>query len=227
MGQNASFLTACDGRPAGQRDRTIMESDIVGCPEPQGIGMPIPREEDPMVGCAALEEGFRHAVGNANRGVAKISDHVLVNHELLQAARQGNLKVLSSALEKGAWTETRRPLIIKPQKPDMSGRRKDAGLEQEVGMTAIMFSAQNGSVECVKRLIWAGAQVNAVDEDGWAPLHFASKEGYLEVCSALLKARADVARTNIDDKSALQLAEAEDPGFAQQLKTVIADLANE
>ena len=40
------------------------------------------------------------------RGGNRISDDVLLNHELLQCARQGDVKGISAALEKGAWTET-------------------------------------------------------------------------------------------------------------------------
>lgn len=176
-----------------------------------------------MVCCAALEGGCMRMVDTANCGSAS-NDDVMVNHELLQAAKQGNLKMLRSALERGAWTETRRPLIMRQQQTHGTSRSRETEPEEEVGMTAIMFSAQSGSVECVKRLVWANALVNAVDEDGWSPLHFASKEGYLDVCLALLKARAEVALTNVDGKSAMQLAETEDPEFTHRLKNAIIDL---
>ena len=47
-------------------------------------------------------------------------NQLLLNHELLQNARQGNVAGLTAALDKGAWTETRRPLVMKPQKPDVN-----------------------------------------------------------------------------------------------------------
>merc|ERR1712232_898012 len=163
------------------------------------------------------------------RGGARISDEVLLSHELLQHARQGNVKGLNEALEKGAWTETRRPLVMKPQKPENTNPKggpgsSSAGADKDtpdVGMTALMFSAQNNSAECIRRLLWAGAEVNAVEEDGWSALHFAAKEGHLDVCTTLLQGRADAQLINADEKTALQVAQEEDDEFAEKLKAVL------
>merc|ERR1719291_525028 len=38
------------------------------------------------------------------------------NHDLLRCARMGDAQGVADALEKGAWTETRRPLLVKPYK---------------------------------------------------------------------------------------------------------------
>merc|ERR1712217_1006484 len=114
------------------------------------------------------------------RGRARISDEVWLNHELLQHARQGNVKGVSTALDKGAWTETRRPLVMKPKKHETNSNVGKGPCSApstpkpdrcETGMTALMFSSQNGSVECVRRLLWAGAEIDAVEEDGWSALH--------------------------------------------------------
>merc|ERR1712217_573402 len=157
-----------------------------------------------------------------------ISDEVLLNHELLQHARQGNVKGVSAALEKGAWTETRRPLVMKPQKPENtnpksgpgggSGGGSGSNDPPEVGMTAPMFSAQNNSAECVRRLLWAGAEINAIEEDGWTALHFAAKESHLEVCTTLLQGKADPALINSDEKTALHIAAEEDEDFAKKFE---------
>merc|ERR1719263_1135318 len=176
-------------------------------------------DEDGDISCHALQQEVKNAVASATRGGAKISNEVLLNHELLQYARSGNVRGLSSALERGAWTETRRPLVMKPQKPEANrdGNKGDSEPsnsfdphrpgEGDLGMTPLMFSAQNGSVECIRRLLWANAEVNAIEEDGWTALHFASKECNLDVCRALLEAGADVAFRNNDDKTAVQVAE--------------------
>ncbi|CAK0793679.1 unnamed protein product [Prorocentrum cordatum] len=160
--------------------------------------------DDPSVGCAALEDAAKQAIATANRGGTKISDEVLLNHELLQHAKQGNAKGLSAALDKGAWTETRRPLVMKPQKPDPGKEGGGRGETGDVGMTALMFAAQAGSADCIRRLLWAGAEVTAVEEDGWTPLHFAAKEAHLEVCTLLLQRRANPEALNADDKTPLQ-----------------------
>eukprot|EP00930_Biecheleria_cincta_P048653 TRINITY_DN33934_c0_g1_i1.p1 TRINITY_DN33934_c0_g1~~TRINITY_DN33934_c0_g1_i1.p1 ORF type:complete len:209 (-),score=51.48 TRINITY_DN33934_c0_g1_i1:58-684(-) len=196
MGASMDVLGTCDGN-YGRNDAS------------QGANAPSAWDEDASVSCAALEDGVKSVVASANRGSAKISDDVLLNHELLQYSRQGNLRGVSEALDKGAWTETRRPLVMKPQKPDAGGKKKGKDDSENIGMTPIMFSAQKGSVECVRRLLQAKADVNAVEEDGWSALHFASKEGHLEVCKALLESQANPELLNIDDHKPLDVADEE------------------
>ncbi|CAE7176774.1 caskin2, partial [Symbiodinium microadriaticum] len=175
-------------------------------------------DDDVMVNCAALEEGVKSVVASANRGGARISDEVLLNHELLQYARQGNLRGVSEALDKGAWTETRRPLVMKPQKPD-TGKKGTGDDPAVIGMTPIMFAAQKGSAECVQRLLQARAEVNAVEEDGWSALHFASKEGHLQVCQSLLECKADPALMNIDEQRPVDVAD-EDMSFKERFTKI-------
>mmetsp|Transcript_8077 Transcript_8077/g.15278 ORF Transcript_8077/g.15278 Transcript_8077/m.15278 type:complete len:221 (-) Transcript_8077:153-815(-) len=208
MGQGLDVLKTCDGEGAGPRRDGACSSEW---------------DEDTGMSCGMLEEGVKNVVASANRGNNKISNEVLLNHELLQYARSGNVRGLSEALEKGAWTETRRPLVMKPQKPDRQngGMNDNDGDEEQVGMTALMFSAQCGSSECIRRLLWANAEVNAVEEDGWTALHFAAKEGHLEVCSKLLQARANAQQRNCDDKTALEVAQADDSEFATKFDTLL------
>jgi len=230
MGQGLDVLKTCDGisasAPAGLTGSREDGSQPQGPRRPENAW-----DEDALVTCAAIEDSVKSAVACANRGGARISNEVLLNHELLQHARQGNAKGLSAALDKGAWTETRRPLVMKPQKPDINAQGPDGKSSDEpcapvptppqqleVGMTALMFSSQNGSVECVRRLLWAQADVNALEEDAWSALHFAAKEGHLEVCTTLLANRADFTVRNADDKTPLQIAEEEDDAFAEKLK---------
>ncbi|CAE7692599.1 CASKIN2 [Symbiodinium pilosum] len=190
MGQSLDVLRTCDGSDGHDAKMKPTTNATRGSPT---------WDDDVVVNCAALEEGVKSVVASANRGGARISDEVLLNHELLQYARQGNLRGVSEALDKGAWTETRRPLVMKPQKPD-AGKRGNGDEPAVVGMTPIMFAAQKGSVDCVKRLLQARAEVNAVEEDGWSALHFACKEGNLQVCQSLLECKADPALMNIDEQ---------------------------
>jgi len=210
-------LGTCDG--AYGRDGEKKHGSSADRGEPTGSW-----DEDVSVSCAALEDGVKSVVASANRGGARISDEVLLNHELLQYARQGNLRGVSDALEKGAWPETRRPLVMKPQKPDAAAKKGKGGKDDDstnVGMTPIMFSAQKGSKECVARLLQAKAEVNAVEEDGWSALHFASKEGHLEVCKTLLQGRANPELINADDQKPLDLAD-EDNGFRRGLTKLLS-----
>eukprot|EP00747_Dinoflagellata_sp_TGD_P166910 gnl/TRDRNA2_/TRDRNA2_190458_c0_seq1.p1 gnl/TRDRNA2_/TRDRNA2_190458_c0~~gnl/TRDRNA2_/TRDRNA2_190458_c0_seq1.p1 ORF type:complete len:222 (-),score=53.37 gnl/TRDRNA2_/TRDRNA2_190458_c0_seq1:95-760(-) len=195
MGQSLDALKTCDGEQKKIRKQCMDKDDIT-------------------ISCSCLDGKIHSAMASANRGANRLSDDVLVNHELLQAARQGNTPALRAALAKGGWTETRRPLVMKPQKVNR-GKGNDG--QQELGMTALMFSAQAGSEGCVQMLLDANADVNAFEEDGWTALHFAAKEGNFEVCSKLMAAKADTNATNSEDRTPLQVAETEDEEFAKRM----------
>jgi len=51
--------------------------------------------------------------------------------------------------------------------------------------------AEAGSVDAVRRLLQAGAWVNACDNAGWSVLHEASVEGHLAVVKLLLEVRCE------------------------------------
>ena len=59
-----------------------------------------------------------------------------------------------------------------------------------------MFATSKGSVEAVKALIEAGADVNAVNRDEKTALMFATSEGSVEAVKALIEAGADVNAVN-------------------------------
>jgi len=166
----------------------------------------------------ALEEEVKNAFHYASRGGTRISDAVMLNYELLQQARQGNLEGVHAALKKGAWPETRRPLVMNPQQPQLSYEDDEP---YEIGMTPLMFSAQTGSSKCIDMLVTFKAKVNAVEEDGWSALHFAAKEGHLEACRTLLRHKADNQMKNSDGMTPLELAAKENCDFAKLLKTVM------
>jgi len=95
MGQGLDVLKACDGNYG-----TDLEADQASKHRP--AERKDAWDEDALVGCAALEDTLHSAVATVNRGGQCISDEVLLNHELLQHARSGNVKGVCAALEKGA-----------------------------------------------------------------------------------------------------------------------------
>ena len=54
--------------------------------------------------------------------------------------------------------------------------------------TPLMLAATNGNEEALEALLHATADVQLVDDDGWLPIHFASKAGSIACVKALLHA---------------------------------------
>lgn len=65
------------------------------------------------------------------------------------------------------------------------------------GRTALHYAALDGSVDAVRRLLEV-EDVNAVDDAGWTPLHFAAQGARADVAEALLDAGARV--DAVDDR---------------------------
>ena len=70
-----------------------------------------------------------------------------------------------------------------------------------------------GNNEAVKQHLTAGTDVNAKDESGWTPLHWAASKVHNKTAKLLIKEGADVNVVNIDGLSPLDYAENETFGF--------------
>ena len=53
-------------------------------------------------------------------------------------------------------------------------------------------ATRDGNIEAVRQHLDAGADVNAKDEDGWTPLHWAAWEGHRQITELLIVSDADV-----------------------------------
>lgn len=72
-----------------------------------------------------------------------------------------------------------------------------------LGRTPLHVAAIEGSFEDASRLVAAGADPNAQDDNGWTPLHFAAQSSALQIASLLLASGAEVDRRDSNGNSAL------------------------
>jgi len=103
----------------------------------------------------------------ANANANKRRTEPLTLHE---AAREGELKALELALEKGAMPDTTDALLF----------------------TALHFAACYGHEDLVQLLISNNADVEATSTHGWRPLHVAARNGQIGVMRMLIQVGAHV-----------------------------------
>jgi ankyrin repeat protein len=82
-------------------------------------------------------------------------------------------------------------------------RKLDRPGVDRLGRTPLHVAANEGSFDDASRLVRAGADLNAQDDNGWTPLHFAAQSGALQIASLLLASGADVDRRDSNGNSAL------------------------
>jgi ankyrin repeat protein len=74
---------------------------------------------------------------------------------------------------------------------------------------ALLNANREGNIEAAKQAIDDGADVNAKDEFGWTPLHYATANGHKEVTELLIAKGADVNVKDGDGETPLDQAEGE------------------
>ena len=90
----------------------------------------------------------------------------------------------------------------------------DVNVRNRVGDSALMFAAQHGEVELVRRLIARGAEVN---KPGWTPLHYAATTGQIAVIELLLENHAYVDAASENGTTPLMIAARENQVRAARL----------
>jgi ankyrin repeat protein len=137
---------------------------------------------------------------------------------LLRAAREGDLKTISSLLDKGVDIEARNPgdgwtplfWAAVRERADAVALLRARGARIEVrdrrGLTALMAASRWGRKAGVAALLDAGAKIDARDVNGWTALMWAAFKGQADMAAFLLSRGANPRITDPDGRTALDLA---------------------
>jgi len=123
-------------------------------------------------------------------------DRKYIDVQLLAGARDGDLAIVSEALNKGASVETRQPMRILTGSVQLEN-------PSTFGPTPLMLAAKSGSLPIVRLLLDKRAKVHAKDEDGLRPTHWAALSGELSSLQVLIEAGADVSILDDDCRHVL------------------------
>jgi hypothetical protein len=80
---------------------------------------------------------------------------------------------------------------VRPMSRKHPKRTARPGVDR-AGRTPLHYAAVDGAIADAARLIGAGADPNAQDDEGWTPLHFAAQSGSPDIVRALIAAGAKV-----------------------------------
>jgi uncharacterized protein len=108
---------------------------------------------------------------------------------LMWAAAQKHPQMIKVLAEAGADVNARSTIIAWERQ--RTAEPRDKWLPPG-GLTAMLFAAREGCVDCVKVLAASGADMNAIDPDSHTPLVLALMNGHYDVAGALIAAGADV-----------------------------------
>ena len=144
----------------------------------------------------ALLEGSGHYLGLAADPNAK--DGWKGQTALMWAAGMGHTDAVRALIAGGARIDEESTVInIAPVDPDYYQGGFVYTNIPKGRMTALLFATREGHLDTVKALIDAGANVDAVDNEGTNALVLATLNGHLDVAGLLLEAGAD---PNISDR---------------------------
>nr|GMD00514.1 serine/threonine-protein phosphatase 6 regulatory ankyrin repeat subunit B-like [Ipomoea batatas] len=162
-----------DGRTALYR--AVVNGDC------QMVEMLVEMGADPTVTDNLGHSPIGVARDKGQEGIVKIIER---GEQVLQAARQGDLRLLESLLEKGAITT----------------------FCDQYGLTPLHVAAIKGIKDAVMILVDFGADIERQDAGGHTPLHLAVEGGCAHTVEVLINRGADVNATNIKGLTPLSIA---------------------
>ncbi len=126
---------------------------------------------------------------------------------IMWAAEQGHADVIKYLAEHGADVKQASAVIAPPRRRGLAFAPPNAPPgPPKGGLTALHFAARQGTMESVRVLVAAGADVNQISADGSSPLLVAVQNGFYPIAQFLMDNKANVNLTNNKGWSPLYLA---------------------
>ncbi len=129
---------------------------------------------------------------------------------LMWAAEQGHVAVVALLTARGADVSTQSEVLrpLKRRGLGFAPAKDQGGPDAPIkgGLTALLFAAREGSMECVQALTKSGADVNQISADGSSPLLVAVQNGYYAMALYLMDHGANVNLANSKGWTPLYLA---------------------
>jgi ankyrin repeat protein len=129
---------------------------------------------------------------------------------LMWAAEQGHVAIVELLIHSGADVRAQSE-VLKPLKRRGLGfapAKEQGGPDAPIkgGLTALLFAARQGSMECVRALTTSGDDVNQTSSDGSSPLLVAVQNGHYDMALYLMDHGANVNLANSKGWTPLYLA---------------------
>ncbi len=129
---------------------------------------------------------------------------------LMWAAEQGHVAVVDLLVHRGADVHAESEVLktLKRRGLAFAPASQQGGPDAPIkgGLTALLFGAREGSLDCVRALIASGADVNQTAADGSSPLLVAVQNGFYDMALYLMDHGANVNLANAKGWTPLYLA---------------------
>ena len=125
---------------------------------------------------------------------------------LMWAAEQGHAEIVKFLLENGAEVNGKSSIVRPLRRNGLGFARDGQSGEPMGGLTPLLFASRQGSLDTVKVLVAAGANVSQPAADNSSPLLVAVQNGHYDIARFLLEKGANPNQANNKNWSPLYLA---------------------
>jgi ankyrin repeat protein len=125
---------------------------------------------------------------------------------LMWAAEQGHAKVMLLLIERGSDVRAQSSALTQTPRRGLGFAAARTPASAVGGLTALVFAAREGALDCVRVLTAAGGDVNQPSADGSTPLLVAVQNGSYDIAALLLDHGPDPTLANAKGWTPLYLA---------------------